>query len=216
MRGIGLEVHDQQEQRTVWYEDDLVILGRGASCKLSFNDVSVKASVWVSLESDGDCRNGLDGNGVSPSCVDVGALAQVFSVIEDLTVELAAEGVGCVFAGACRSANVTSGIGAPPIGDCPWHCQHLLAFHSSAPFLSDGSSAGGGFGSPASSGSDFVFPPNSLKSSVRLSMKATTSQRSCSGRSLNAGIAVPGSPRVMMLKRSCSIGNSPDAVVRNL
>ncbi|MBS2040180.1 FHA domain-containing protein [bacterium] len=41
LRAFCLEVHDQQDQRTVWYDDDLVILGRGASSKLSFNDVSV-------------------------------------------------------------------------------------------------------------------------------------------------------------------------------
>ena len=53
VRAFCVELHDDKEIRTEWYEDDLTLLGRGTSSKISFKDPAVSRSHAL-LQRSGD------------------------------------------------------------------------------------------------------------------------------------------------------------------
>src|SRR3989441_12313243 len=101
--------------------------------------------------------------------------------------------------------------GPSPCPVSPWHSQHLALTYSSLPRARSSGVAGGGGGSTAG-GSGF----SSFHRGERVLMYVMTANRSLSGISCHVGIAVQRTPRVIVRKRSPSVGSDPDGVERNL
>src|SRR5256886_13041448 len=113
--------------------------------------------------------------------------------------------------GNLRSALSWSADGPSPRPVSPWHSQHLALTYSSLPRARSSGVAGGGGGS-TTGGSGF----SSFHRGERVLMYVMTANRSLSGISCHVGIAVQRTPRVIVRKRSPSVGSDPDGVERNL
>src|SRR2546422_3353289 len=113
--------------------------------------------------------------------------------------------------GNFRSSLSWSADGPSPCPVSPWHSQHLALTYSSLPRARSSGVAGGGGGS-TTGGSGF----SSFHRGERVLMYVMTANRSLSGSSCHVGIAVQRTPRVIVRKRSPSVGSDPDGVERNL
>src|SRR6266581_9774974 len=113
--------------------------------------------------------------------------------------------------GNFRSSLSWSADGPSPRPVSPWHSQHLALTYSSLPRARSSGVAGGGGGS-TTGGSGF----SSFHRGERVLMYVMTANRSLSGTSCHVGIAVQRTPRVIVRKRSPSVGSDPDGVDRNL
>src|SRR2546422_3903654 len=113
--------------------------------------------------------------------------------------------------GNFRSSLSWSADGPSPCPVSPWHSQHLALTYSSLPRAKSSGVAAGGGGS-TSGGSGF----SSFHRVEKVLMYVMTARRSLSGTSCHVGIAVQRTPRVIVRKRSPSVGSDPDGVERNL
>jgi hypothetical protein len=88
----------------------------------------------------------------------------------------------------------------------PWHLWHSIASNISLPRLIDSADGATSFGSSCFFGASLNFSAaNVLRYAMRL-------QRSFSASTSQAGMKVPGMPRVITSKRSWSVGTLPTVV----